>query len=285
MTSGALPAIRRQFDRHAQNWELLGSPLRPCAEDLRLMRDSFTRWYKACRPAHSAAPLKALLLGVTPEIAAQDWGVPVELTAMDISQEMIAAVWPGNTPARRALCADWLDMPVAGHDSDMLLADGVFTLLDYPAGYEDLAHAVQRCLKQDGLFLLRAFCRPLATETVASIFDDLWSKRIGSFHVFKWRLAMAIQGDDVCRGVAVAEVWETYHANVIGHEHLAQATGWPIEAIATMDAYRDSEAIYTFPSMNELIEAVAPWLACMHHETGSYELAERCPLLCFEPRC
>lgn len=251
---------------------------------MRLMQNSFGKWHDACRPAPSPASLKALLLGVTPEIAAHDWGVPVDLTAVDISQAMIAEVWPGDTPTKHALCADWLEMPVADHDFDMLLADGVFTLLDYPAGYASLAQAMQRCLKRDGLFLLRAFCRPTMPETLASIFEDLWNKRIGSFHAFKWRLAMALQGDDIGRGVAVAEVWKTYRINVTDHERLAQATGWPVEAIATMDAYRDSAAIYTFPNMDELIEALAPYLTCTSHETGSYELAERCPLLCFRPR-
>lgn len=284
MTSAAPPAMRQQFDRHAQNWGLLGSPLRPCAEDMRLMQSCFGKWHSAYRPAPSTAPLKALLLGVTPEIAVQDWGVPVDLTAVDISQAMIAAVWPGDTPERHALCADWMKMPVAEHGFDMLMADGVFTLLDYPAGYAGLAQAIRRCLKHDGLFLLRAFCRPATAESLTHIFEDLWNKRIGSFHAFKWRLAMAIQGDDIRQGVAVARIWETCHANISGYEHLAQVTGWPVEVIATMDAYRGSVAIYTFPDMNELIEAAAPYLTCTHHETDSYELAERCPLLCFKPR-
>jgi hypothetical protein len=284
LTSAAPSAMRQQFDRHAQNWHLLGSPLRPCAEDMRIMQKCFGKWHYAYCTSRSNAPLKALLLGVTPEIATQDWGVPADLTAVDISQAMIAAVWPGDTPMSRALCADWMDMPVAGNDFDMLMADGVFTLLNYPAGYEGLAHAVQHCLKRDGLFMLRSFCRPASTESLASIFDDLWNRRIGSFHAFKWRLAMSVHGDDIRRGVAVAEVWKTYHTNVIDHERLAKATGWPVEVIATIDAYRDSPAVYTFPDVDELVNGVAPYLTCVCYETGSYELAERCPLLCFKPR-
>ena len=288
MTSDAPLAMQQQFDRHAQNWYLFGSPLRPRAEDMRLMQSCFGKWHSAYRPTQSTVPLKALLLGVTPEIATQDWGVPVDLTALDISQAMITTVWPGDTPTRRALCADWQEMPVAGHDFDMLLGDGIFTLLDYPAGYASLAQAIQRCLKYDGLFMMRAFCRPVTAESLTSIFDDLWNKRIGSFHAFKWRLAMAIHGDDIRRGVAVAKIWETYHANVSGHERLAQATGWPVEVIATIDAYRDSTAVYTFPNVDELIDYTAPYLTCTSQGTdqgaGRYELAERCPLLCFRPR-
>ncbi|MBI3223126.1 MAG: class I SAM-dependent methyltransferase [Nitrosomonadales bacterium] len=277
-------AIHRQFDRHAQNWQLLDSPLRPCSEDLHLMHKAFDAWHDGGRSARSVAPLRALLLGVTPEIATHEWGVPVDLTAVDISRAMIASAWPGDTATRRALCADWMDIPVAQHAFDMLLADGVFTLLDYPAGYAILARTVQRCLRHDGLFVLRAFCRPDTPETLPAVFDDLWHRRIGSFHALKWRLSMALQGDDIHRGIAVADIWQTFEANVPDRQHLAQATGWPIDVIATIDAYRDSAAIYTYPRVDELVEAVAPHLACTGRETGSYELAGRCPLLCFQPR-
>lgn len=276
-------AIHKQFDKHAQNWHLFGSPLRPCSADMQLMQRGLDGWQIAyAAPAN--VPLRALLLGVTPEIAMHDWGVPVELTAVDISQAMIDTVWPGDTAMRHAHCADWMNMSLAQKCFDLLLADGVFTLFNYPAGYVALAKMIRRCLKQGGLFMLRAFCRPATPETLPDIFDDLWKQRIGSLHAFKWRLAMALQGDDIHRGVAVAKVWEAYHANVPDPQILAQATGWPIEVLATIDAYRDSAATYTFPSMDELITTVAPYLEYTWHATSDYELAGRCPMLCFKPR-
>lgn len=276
-------AIHKQFDKHAQNWHLFGSPLRPCAADMQLMQRGFNDWRTIYPAAPAGGPLKALLLGVTPEIATHEWGVPVDLTAVDISQAMINTVWPGETAMRHAHCADWMTMPVAQHDFDMLLADGVFTLLGYSAGYKKLAQIIQHCLKPDGLFMLRAFCRPATPKTLTDIFDDLWKRRIGSLHAFKWRLAMALQGDDIHLGVPVTKVWDAYHANVPDPQRLAQATGWPMDVLATMDAYRDSAAIYTFPSMDELITIITPHLSCTHHETASYELAECCPTLYFKP--
>jgi SAM-dependent methyltransferase len=282
---------QHRFDKHAQHWNLLGSPLRPCAEDMRLMQNCFGNWHDAYRSVQSPTQLKALLLGVTPEIAAQNWGVPVDLTAVDISQAMINSVWPGDTPARRALCADWLELPnyglartVAEHAFDMILADGVFVLLDYRTGHEKLARSVQRCLKSDGLFLVRPFLRPTVVEPWENIFAELWGKRIGSFHAFKWRLLMSLQGDDVRQGVAVVKAWEKYHGQVSSHAHLAEVTGWPVEVIETIDAYQNSPTVYTFPSMDELIEIVSPYLLCTGQETGRYELAERCPMLSFKPR-
>jgi SAM-dependent methyltransferase len=282
---------QHRFDKHAQHWDLLGSPLRPCAEDMRIMRNCFGNWHDTYRSVQPPTPLRALLLGVTPEIAAQDWGVPVDLTAVDISQAMINSVWPGDTPTRRALCADWLELPnyglamtVAEHAFDMLLADGVFVLLDYRTGHEKLARSVQRCLKSDGLFLVRPFLRPTMVEPWEIIFAELWGKRIGSFHAFKWRLLMSLQGVDIRQGVAVAKVWEMYHSQVSSHARLAEVTGWPVEVIETIDAYQNSPTVYTFPSMDELIEIVSPYLLCTGQETGRYELAERCPMLSFKPR-
>lgn len=290
MISSVPRATQHQFDKHAQLWDMLGSPLRPCAEDMRLMQSCFDKWHDAYRPAQSSTPLKALLLGVTPEIATQNWGVPVDMTAVDISQAMINAVWPGDTPTRRALCADWLEMPdtklamhVAEHAFDMILADGVFVLLDYQTGYGKLARAVQRCLKGDGIFMVRPFLRPSVTEPWENIFEELWGNRIGSFHAFKWRLLMSLQGDDVRQGVAVVKAWEMYHRHVSSHAHLAEITGWPVEEIETIDAYQHSPAVYTFPSMDELIEIVSPYLLCTSQEIGRYELAGRCPMLSFRP--
>jgi SAM-dependent methyltransferase len=284
-------AMEHRFDKHAQHWNLLGSPLRPCADDMHLMQSCFGNWHDMYRSVQTPIPLKALLLGVTPEIAAQNWGVPVDMTAVDISQAMINSVWPGDTVTRRALCADWLELPdsklamaVAEHAFDMILADGVFVLLDYQTGYEKLARAVQRCLKSDGLFLVRPFLRPPVTESWENIFEELWSKRIGSFHAFKWRLLMSLQGDDVSKGVVVVKAWEKYHHQVSSHAHLAEVAGWPVEVIETIDAYQNNPTVYTFPSMDELIEIVSPYLLFTGQETGRYELAERCPMLSFKPR-
>lgn len=94
---------------------------------------------------------------------------------------------------------------------------------------------------------------------------------------------MAIHGDNIFRGIAITEVWKTYHTSIIDQERLAQATGWPVEVIATIDTYRDSAAVYTFPNVDELIDCVAPYLTCADQSMGRYELAERCPLLSFKP--
>ena len=101
-----------------------------------------------------------------------------------------------------------LAMHCTEHDFDLILADGVFVLLDYPTSYKKLACAVQRCLKHDGIFMVRSFLRPPAVEPCATIFAELWDKSIGSFHAFKWRLLMSLQGDDTLDDIEVKLVVE-----------------------------------------------------------------------------
>ncbi len=58
-------------------------------------------------------------------------------------------------------------------------------------------------------------------------------------------------------------------------------TGWPIEEIGTIDAYRDSRAIYQFPSVGELVRAFEGSLNYVEEKRCAYELAERFPTLIF----
>jgi hypothetical protein len=47
--------------------------------------------------------------------------------------------------------------------------------------------------------------------------------------------------------------------------------------------YRDSAATYHFPTVHELVESFSDALTCIGQTQGTYELAERCPILTFEP--
>src|SRR6188768_3068242 len=106
------------WDAHAARWRLIGAPLRPAAEDLEYLRASVGRLGSASAPAEPALARSALLLGVTPEIAELAWQPPHRLVAVDKSEGMVNAVWPGDTPTRRAIVGDWLalQLPEAPFD-------------------------------------------------------------------------------------------------------------------------------------------------------------------------
>jgi len=264
---------------NAVNWSRIGQPLRPCAEDIALMRACVLR-----QVAGKDGKLRSLLLGVTPEIATLDFGRPMHLVAADISLTMICSVWPGDTPVRQAVCADWLRLPLLQGVFDLVLADGSLSILPFPKGYGLLGAVIAACLKPGGAFIVRAFCRPEIAEPVEAVMADMRARRIGNFNVFKWRLAMAVQGDNSSRSVCLADIWETCRHHVGNHEALAAATGWPIDVIGAIDGYRNSEARYSFPTVSETIQALAQHFDCVEQLSGHYELAERCPSLVFVRR-
>jgi SAM-dependent methyltransferase len=194
---------------------------------------------------------------------------------------MIAGVWPGDTPGRAAICADWLELPFADATFDFVVGDGCLVLLDFPEGYRQLASSVRRCMAPGGSFLLRIFCRPQKVESLDEIADALKNHAIGSFDAFKWRLAMAVQGDDVASGALMSAVWQAWKSLVPDTEIFAFSQGWPLEKVQVIDVYRDSATRYYFPALEEVRAVFSPVLKEVRSLYGHYELAERCPHVLF----
>lgn len=265
----------RHWDAHAARWSLIGPPLRPAASDLEYLRASVTR----LNPRMGSA----LLLGVTPEIAEMSWRSPCRLVAVDNSAVMVNAVWPGDTPTRRALIGDWLALELPEAPFDLAIGDGVFTVLDFPQGYARLAAALARVVKPGGLLSLRLFCRPEPSEALSAVFGDLFGGAIGNFHVFKWRLAMALQGDTT-RGVRLADIWSTFRERARGVAEVAERCGWPEPVVGTIEGYRDVEERYTFSTEREVVDTLAGHFEHIETWRPSYELGERCPHLTFRRR-
>jgi len=263
------------WNKHAQQWHCVKAPLRPCGEDIALIE----RVLAARFPDRSS--LDALLLGLTPELASNDWVPTLRLMAVDNTPAMIRGVWPGDDARRKAVCGNWLQLPLRDESMDLALIDGGLPAIDFPGAHRQLAAQLRRVLKSGGLFLARIFARPDRSESVDDVLGALQARKIGNFHVFKWRLAMALQGENATTGVRVQDVWRTCRKDVGDHARLAALTGWPVDEIRTIDAYRDSPARYHFPSVSEMIGALDVGLACLEQLRATYELAERCPTLVF----
>jgi len=268
------------WDKNSLQWQKIGPPLRPCGQDIDFLQRLIA---EKCAAAGCTSP-RALLLGVTPEIARMRWPRNTRLLALDCHWGMIRNVWPGNrTVGAVAACGDWTKMPVADEACDVVVGDGCFSMLGYPEGYATVTRELRRVLQRDGLFAMRAFIRPDKPEPVAVVFDDLRAGRIGNFHVFKWRLNMALHGD-LTAGVRLADSWNVWNQAVPEPVALAQKLDWPIETMRTIDAYRGDDTRYTYPTLAELRQALAAHFsptACTH---PAYELGERCPTLLFAPR-
>jgi hypothetical protein len=229
-------------------------------------------------------PLAGLLLGVTPEIAGLDWPPRSELLAADRSIEMVRLVWPGDVPGRRrAECADWFTLLSHAGPFDVVIGDGSFNTLTFPDGLVAIARLIHRALRADGILVIRLFVEPERRETAAGVFADLQRHAIGSFAVFKFRLAMALQSGSG-GGVRLAEVWQVWHDAGIDEAGLRAATGWPLEVIRTIETYRDSPGVLTFPTRRQAEDALGELFAVEWESVPNYEMGDRCPTLVLRSR-
>jgi SAM-dependent methyltransferase len=267
------------WNKHAAQWSWIGSPLRPAVEDVRAAERALLVWEKS----NAGRAPQALLLDVTPELALMHWPPGTRLIAVDHSRAMIRGVWRRANRDSSAICANWTALPLPEASRDVIAGDGCFSALSFPSEYRAMVRELRRVIRGDGILLMRFFTRPESPESVAAVVDDLVGGRTGNFHVFKWRLAMALHGA-LDEGVRLADIWDAWHEAVPQPEELASSLGWPLQSVLTIDAYRGIGIRYTFPTLEESRAALAGAFAEVECLFPAYELGERCPTLIFRPR-
>ncbi len=256
------------WPRHARSWALVGRPLRPAPEDVAIVAALV-----------STDPIDVLVLGVTPELVGLSLPAGSTVVAVEREPAMIEALFE-PAPARRALAGDWRQLPLADASIDLAAGDGCTTMLRFPADYTALAAQLRRVLRPAGTVVLRIFAAPDSPETLADVRAALGS--IGSFDVLKWRIAMAIQSP--ARAVPVAAIRDAFAAIVPDRAALAERTGWARAAIDTIDNYAGSPAVYSFPTLGEVRDVLAPELVEIACHVPDYELGDRCPTLVLRRR-
>jgi len=267
------------WDAFAYNYRNLGPPLKPSVEDVTVIEDTLARWWTD----HPARELNALLCGVTPALADVRFPVRTKLLALDQSEPMIRAIWPGNNATRAAVRCNWLDLPSADHSCDIILGDGCFNCMDFPLGYRALFASLHSVLIRDGILLMRIFVRPRCSEEIESIFADLHGARIPNFHIFKWRLAMALQ-PSTTTGIVVNEIYEAWAARGIRSTDLASELGWSEAAIDTITAYSAKGTRFSFPTLEEVRVVLSEHFEEISIREPGYDLGERCPMFALKPR-
>ncbi|MFC1839980.1 hypothetical protein ACFL1N_10395, partial [Thermodesulfobacteriota bacterium] len=225
------------------------------------------------------------LWGVTPEIAEMAWPDGMELLAVERSEDMIREVWPGDIDGfRRAYCCNWLDaFSVIKNPVSIVIGDGCFNVYSYPDYWRALFVAAYQVLKERGVFIMRFFLRSESRESSGNVFQELMKNRIGNFHVFKFRLAMALQ-EDVRKGVRHHDMWQAWKDAFIDKGELAKITGWAKEAINTIDQLEGLNTRLSFPTYMELKQVFSDIFTEIDMTIPKYEVGEHCPILVFEKR-
>lgn len=275
----AAPAgsTKDHWNQHARQWNWVASPLRPATEDVAIAASAVQQW----SDTHQPASLSAVLLGVTPELARMPWPVGTQLLAVDRSEPMIHSLWPEHLPRSCVVCGNWQSLPLPAASQQVVIGDGCFVLLDWPATWQAVLEEVHRVLKPGGLFIMRYFLRPEVPETVDEVFAQLHEGRIGNFHAFKWRLAAALHGT-LAQGVGIADVWQEWHTRIASPAALAEQLGWPLEVVNTINNYREAPARYTFPTLVEARQALSRRFHELSCTFPGYELGDRCPTFIME---
>jgi len=247
---------------HAKNWHLIGPPLRPSEDCIRV----FERIAKNC-PASSDAH-EALLLGITPELASMTWPVGTRLRVVERCQAMLdmyhRGPWRRTTKTIEHL-GDWRRMSrFAKGSQDLVIGDGCFTTLR-EREYDTVLRQIHGVLRPGGVFAHRWFLRP-STPDKSSSFRD-------SFHAFKLQLLMSLQ-KSFEQGVEVKQAYEWWSQRQL------DIAAWPAEEVATIAAYAGSDALYTFPTEAELAAKLDKFFHLeLCHVVEGYDLSERCPVI------
>lgn len=262
------------WSRMARLWQLVGSPLRPAAQDLAAFRAALARW-RGC----AGQPPRALILGVTPELHAVDWPTGTSLRALDGSRQMIDAVWPG--PAGTAILGLWTAMPLASASCDIVLCDGGFGMLRYPEGQTALLRELRRVIAPGGLFAVRLFAPRGRTGTADEVLARLARGDIASLDALKLQLWGALHGSPE-QGVQPRTVFARIVAAAGSLERLAAEQRWSAAHVQSLKLHRESPASYFLTDAPELVRmaTIDPGgFECLDITEPGYELGACCPLV------
>jgi hypothetical protein len=121
---------------------------------------------------------------------------------------------------------------------------------------------------------------PDAGETLAEVGAAALAGEVAGFHALKWRLAMALVHESGDPNLPVIRILEAFDRLFPDRAVLASATGWSLDEIAEIDAYREGAAVYSFPRRRDVAGTIGPAFGPVQFtDSGTYELAERCPLV------
>lgn len=256
----------------SHHWDHVDSPLRPCDEDVDFMRTALSSLR-----SEVSDPLRAMLLGVTPELATLM--TEFETIEVDHSYEMIR--WshhkhPRGSSARPAV-ARWTDLPFAPHSFDCVAGDGCNIQLSFPDECLRWLKEIRRVLKSDGIFVTRIFVSPDVRESPRTVISDIKAGLAANPNAARMRLFAALQ-QSARTGIRVGEMWSYFRAAGLTDDHL-RSIGWSAETIKVFDQFRNKRQRLSFPTFEQFCNAACDWFDVEKVCTPTYELGTRCPTI------
>jgi SAM-dependent methyltransferase len=229
----------------AARYHALSPPLRISASEIAIYAQLASKWLTADPPP------RVLVLGATPDFYHLPWPEQTSLLAVDRSAEMLDQVWPGN--AAQSLRHDWATMDLPANSRDLALCDGGLSFFRYPHELQQLAGNLRRIITPGGLFVVRVYVDAAHRESTADIFAELKAGQIRNNCELKLRLWFALNPTDGS-GVKLDDVWQCFHAAFPTPEVLTRTPHWPDPETESMNAYKDMQDIYYFPSVRQVSE-------------------------------
>lgn len=193
---------------------------------------------------------------------------------------MIAGLWAGDGQSRRAVVGNWLELPLGPASIGAVIGDGSLSAVGMRVSRIALLREIARVLKPGARAAVRLFACPAVPETLECIVAEARSGVIENFHVLKWRVAMACATREPDWSIAVRKIRDAINDAFPDRDHLVELTGWDVETIDAIDAYRDSAMFYCFPTAADLVTEAEPFFKEVQlRPSGEYPLAQACPLL------
>jgi hypothetical protein len=265
------------WEKQARLWALLDAPLKPSPIDIQNLQ----AWINESITDDDF--FNVLILGVTPELVRITWPKNTKLYAIDLHLSMLQSILPTDTAIKPiAISGDWLELPFVHSSMNLVVGDGCYSSLRVH-DYAQMNKEIQRVLKPSGQLMVRFFSKldlhQSRNQALANLHQAIATKKINNFHAFKLQLAMALH-DDLLSGVRLGEVWNCWNDQFKTKiNKLKQELNWNDEVIATIDNYKDSIVVYTFPSLSEIRKSLSMVFTEQQIFMPSYALGSACPTL------
>lgn len=260
----------------------MGPPARPHRSDIACMR---TMMLERIASWPLAGRIKVLVLGVTPEIVGMDWPPGTDITAVDLSEGMIEAFWLGDiAETRRLVRADWMAMPFEPDTFHFVLGDNVFNALDYPQGYRDLADALDKITRPEGLCIIRVLCQAQPREDGYEIVECYKAGKLTDFTEFRFRMMTASQAS-VQEGLFTSKeaIDKTMEEHGLRMTEVYEKTGFqPPRPPASQPMTKMSPYKVTYPTPEEFLQAISHRFGAVDARHGDHPLAHRTPVFALE---